>query len=179
MLLENEQPGVLYNNIGINGAEYRHYNKNIKLQSQMSLLNPNLIIISLGTNEAYAPRYSNADFYKQVDSLIVNLKAKNPEAAFIITTPGDSNKKRKYKNPNNLKAANVLIDYCKQHGIVYWNWFSIMGGTGVINKWALKGLTSKDKLHLSRKGYELQGLLLHTAILNAFQDYKISKSIKP
>jgi hypothetical protein len=54
-----------------------------------------------------------------------------------------------------------------------------MGGTGVINKWALKGLTSKDKLHLSRKGYELQGLLLHAAILNAFQDYKISKSIKP
>ena len=179
LLLENEQPGVLYNNIGINGAEYRHYNKNIKLQSQMSLLNPDLIIISLGTNEAYAPRYSNVDFYKQVDSLIVSLKAKNPEAAFIITTPGDSNKKRKYKNPNNLKATNVLIDYCNQHGLVYWNWFNIMGGTGVINKWALKGLTSKDKLHLSRKGYELQGLLLHAAILNAFQDYKISKSIKP
>jgi lysophospholipase L1-like esterase len=179
LLLENSQPGILYNNVGINGAEYRHYSKNIKLQAQLSLLNPDLILISLGTNEAYAPKYSNTDFLKQVDSLISNLKVKNPDAAFIITTPGDSNKKRKYKNPNNLKAANVLIDYCRQNGLVYWNWFNIMGGTGVINKWALKGLTSKDKLHLSRKGYEIQGALLHAAILKAYQDYKISKSIKP
>jgi lysophospholipase L1-like esterase len=179
LLLENEQAGILYNNIGINGAEYRHYNKNFKLQSQMSLLNPDLIIISLGTNEAYAPNYNNADFYKQVDSLIANLKVMNPDAAFVITTPGDSNKRRKYKNPNNLKAANTLMDYCNQHGLAYWNWFNIMGGAGVINKWALKGLTSKDKLHLSRKGYEIQGALLHAAILKAYQDCQMSKSIKP
>jgi hypothetical protein len=73
----------------------------------------------------------------------------------------------------------TLIDYCKQHGLAYWNWFNIMGGTGVINKWALKGLTSKDKLHLSRKGYEIQGALLHAAILKAYQEYQIIKSIKP
>lgn len=179
LLLENEQPGVLYNTIGINGAEYRHYNKNPKLQSQLALLNPDLIIVSLGTNEAYAPRYNNADFYNQVDSLVSNLKLQNPDATFIITTPGDSNKSRKYKNPNNLKAANTLIDYCKKNNLVYWNWFSIMGGTGVINKWALKGLTSKDKLHLSRKGYEIQGALLHAAILRAYHDFQVAQSIKP
>lgn len=179
LLLENEQPGVLYNMIGINGAEYRHYNKNIKTLNQMALLNPDLIIISLGTNEAYAPKYNNDDFYRQVDSLISSLKNKNPEASFIITTPGDSNKKRKYKNPNNLKAANTLINYCKQHQLVYWNWYQIMGGTGVINKWALKGLTSKDKLHLSRKGYEIQGALLHAAILQAYQNYVTATTIKP
>ena len=179
LLLENEQPGILYNNIGINGAEFRHYNKNRKLQMQMALLHPNLIIISLGTNEAYAPRYSNADFYNQIDSLITNLKLKNPDASFIITTPGDSNKKRKYKNPNNLKAANTIIDYCNKHHLVYWNWFAIMGGTGVINKWALKGLTSKDKLHLSRKGYEIQGSLLYAAIMNAYYDFQATQNIKP
>lgn len=179
LLLENEKPGVLYNSIGINGAEYRHYNKHAKLQTQMALLNPDLIIISLGTNEAYAPRFSTADFYNHIDTLISNLKSKNPEAAFIITTPGDSNKGRKYKNPNNLKAGITLMDYCKNHNLAYWNWFAVMGGTGVINKWALKGLTSKDKLHLSRKGYEIQGALLHAAILKAYQDYKLSQTIKP
>jgi lysophospholipase L1-like esterase len=179
ILLENEKPGILYNMIGINGAEYRHYNKNTKMLDQMALLNADLIIVSLGTNEAYAPRYNNDVFYQQVDSLISNLKIKNPEATIIITTPGDSNKKRKYKNPNNLKATNTLINYCKQHQLVYWNWYRIMGGAGVINKWALKGLTSKDKLHLSRKGYEIQGALLHTAILQAYQNYVKAKSIKP
>jgi hypothetical protein len=179
LLLENEQAGVLYNNIGINGAEYRHYNKNVMLQDQMALLNPDLIIISLGTNEAYAPRYNNKEFYDQIDTLINSLKLKNPDAAFILTTPGDSYKRRKYKNPNNLKATNTIIDYCKSHNVVYWNWFQIMGGTGVVNKWAIKGLTSKDKLHLSRKGYEIQGALLHAAILKAFNDYTIANAVKP
>lgn len=179
MMLENEQPGLLYHMIGINGAEYRHYNKHEKLQQQLTYLKPDLIIISLGTNEAYAPKYKSSDFIAQVDSLISNLKLKNPEAAFIITTPGDSNKGRKYKNPNNLKAAQALIAYCEQHQLIYWNWFRIMGGSGVINKWAIKGLTSKDKLHLNRKGYEIQGALLHEAIMNAFHNYQIAKSNKP
>jgi hypothetical protein len=54
-----------------------------------------------------------------------------------------------------------------------------MGGSGVINKWALKGLTSKDKLHLSRKGYEIQGSLLYAAIMNAYYDFKATQNIKP
>lgn len=179
VLLENEKPGILHNTIGINGAEYRHYAKNKKLQSQMAVLNPDLIIISLGTNEAYAPKFNSTDFYLQIDSLISNLKLNNPTAAFIITTPGDSYRARKYKNPNNLKATNTLIDYCKQHGLVYWNWYTVMGGSGVINKWAVKGLSSKDKLHLSRKGYEIQGALLHAALLQAYHNYQATQSLKP
>ncbi|MFN4811700.1 MAG: GDSL-type esterase/lipase family protein, partial [Bacteroidota bacterium] len=179
MMLENEQPGLLYHMIGINGAEYRQYNKHEKIKQQLTYLKHDLIIISLGTNEAYAPKYKSSDFILQVDSLISSLKQKNPEAVFIITTPGDSNKGRKYKNPNNLKAAQALIAYCEQHQLIYWNWFRIMGGSGVINKWAIKGLTSKDKLHLNRKGYEIQGALLHEAIMNAFHNYQIAKSNKP
>jgi lysophospholipase L1-like esterase len=172
LLLENEKAGILFNMIGINGAEYRHYVKNTKFQTQVSALQPDLFIISLGTNEAYAPHYSSVDFYKQVDSLVSNLKAKNPQAVFILTTPGDSNKRVKYKNANNAKAGKTLMEYCHTHGMVYWNWYQIMGGYGVINKWSAKGLTSKDRLHLSRKGYEVQGTLLHAAIMNAYQNYK-------
>lgn len=172
LLLENEQAGILFNMIGINGAEYRHYLKNPKFQTQVSSLQPDLFIISLGTNEAYAPHFSSVDFYKQVDSLVSILKAKNPNVVFILTTPGDSNKRVKYKNPNNAKAGKTLIEYCQTHGMVYWNWYQIMGGYGVINKWSAKGLTSKDKLHLSRKGYEVQGTLLHAAIMNAYLHYK-------
>jgi lysophospholipase L1-like esterase len=176
MVLENEQPGILYHMIGINGAEYRHYNKHPKLQQQLSVLKPDLIIISLGTNEAYAPEYNNTDFIREVDSLISSLREKNPHIVFIITTPGDSNKSRKYKNPNNLKACNALIAYCEKQHLVYWNWFQIMGGTGVINKWAFKGLTSKDKLHLNRKGYEIQGALLLEAIMKSYHHYQSENS---
>jgi hypothetical protein len=42
-----------------------------------------------------------------------------------------------------------------------------MGGYGSIQKWYSKGLTAKDKLHLNRRGYELQGYLLLSALLKA------------
>lgn len=176
LLLENDQAGILYNTIGINGAEYRHYAKNIAFTKQLPQLSPTLIIISLGTNEAYAADYNTDVFLTQVDSLIKSIQSNCPNSEFIITTPGDSFKKRKYKNPNNNKARNALMQYCKQNNLAYWDLYSIMGGYGSINKWFIKGLTSKDKLHLNKKGYELQGLLLYNAIEAAYQNCKLNNS---
>lgn len=171
ILLENGMPGILYHTIGINGAKYQNYNLNPMFQQQMATLHPDLIIISMGTNEAYAHLYNNAEFYAQVDSLISILRIQNPDASLLITTPGDSFKKRKYKNPNNLRAANTLINYCQKNNLCYWNWFDVMGGKGSINKWFLRGLSSKDKLHLSPKGYEVQGALLYSALIKAYHQY--------
>ena len=47
-----------------------------------------------------------------------------------------------------------------------------MGGYGSILDWFKKGLTAKDKLHFSRKGYELQGELLYRALQNGYLNYK-------
>ncbi len=179
MLLENEKPGMLYSTIGINGAEYRHYNRNPKFQHQLKVLQPDLIIISLGTNEAYAAKYNSNDFYKEIDTLITNLKTQNPGAQFLLTTPGDSYRKRKYKNPNNLKATRTVINYSNDHYLAYWDWYHIMGGMGSINKWFVKGLTSKDKLHLNRKGYEVQGNLLYQALYMSYMNYLNVLHTKP
>lgn len=179
MLLENEKPGVLYNMIGINGAEFRHYNKNARLLEQIQLLTADLIIISLGTNEAFSRDYNNQNFHNQIDSFVTAIKLRNPNAVLLLTTLGDSNKRVKYQNPNNNKARKVLIEYCETHQLAYWDWYQIMGGTGAINKWALKHLTARDRLHLNRRGYELQGLLLYEAIQHAYSNYLTNKGIQP
>ncbi len=175
LVLENSRPGIVYNTIGINGAEYRHYNKSVYFQEQQKVLKPNLIIISLGTNEAFSRSFDPAIFKLQVDTLITALKINNPQASLLITIPGDHFRSKKYKNNNIPIARNVLIDYCNNNNIAYWDLFEIMGGLGSIAKWHGKNLTSKDLLHLNRKGYELQGELLYQAIISGFSKFELTR----
>lgn len=174
LLVENSKPGILYNTIGINGAEYRHYNKSLYFHEQQAALKPNLIILSLGTNEAFSRSFDPTIFIQQVDSMVSNLKATNPLASIMITMPGDHFRNRKYKNINLPLIRQVLIDYCLASKIAYWDLFQIMGGLGSIAKWNAYHLTSKDLLHLNRRGYELQGELLFQAIIRGLNNYESS-----
>jgi lysophospholipase L1-like esterase len=159
----------------VNGAEYRHYSASEYFNEQLSYLKPDLIVISMGTNEAYNTKFDPSTFYAQVDSLVSSLKKANPDADFLFTTPGDSYRKRKVKNPDVRIARNVIQDYCYKHSMAYWDLYYIMGGYGSILQWFKQGMTAKDKLHFSRKGYELQGELLYTAINHGYQLYQQSK----
>jgi lysophospholipase L1-like esterase len=169
--LRNQQKGVLYHTIGINGAEYRHYLKNPLFFQQLTELSPDLVIISLGTNEAYHPRFNADTFALQVDSMIQRIIVFCPGADILLTTPGDALRARKYPNKNNKEAGKILIKMSEKYTLAYWDLFKVMGGNGSINTWFMKGLTSKDKLHLNRRGYQLQGEMMTRAILKAFYAY--------
>ena len=53
VVLESNNPGIIYHNIGVNGAKYSDYNKYPLFFDQLKALQPDLIIVSLGTNESY------------------------------------------------------------------------------------------------------------------------------
>jgi lysophospholipase L1-like esterase len=50
-----------------------------------------------------------------------------------------------------------------------------MGGLGSINRWLGAGLSAPDRIHLSGKGYRLQGDLLYDALVNSYGDYYATK----
>jgi len=172
LIFENGNPGILYHTVGINGAEFRHYLKQVNFIEQTALVNPDLIIFSMGTNEAFNPGFKQDEFYAQIDSLTSAIKSINKNTSFLFTTPGDAMRRIKYKNPRNKIAGKSIIEFSLKNNHAYWNLFEIMGGYGSIQKWYVKGLTSKDKLHLNRKGYELQGALLSEAIMNGYRKFK-------
>lgn len=169
LILERDSSGILYNTIGINGAEYRHYNASVKFQEQLAQLKSDLIIISLGTNEAVSIKFNADEFLHQADSLIREIKKYNPSASILLTGPGDFYRKKKYKNKNLDPLAIVLKEYCEKNNLAFWDWHTVMGGTGSITKWVKKNLAQKDFLHLTRYGYELQGDLLYYALMKELQ----------
>ena len=177
MLLENNQPGILYNSIGVNGAMYYHYNNSAYFLSQLAMLKPDLIIVSLGTNEAYVSRFNNDVFRTNMDSLISGLQNAMPDAQLLLTTPGDSfrrSRKGYLKNPNMQVARNTIISYGTEHNLACWDLYGVMGGYGSMSKWYVAGLGAKDRLHFSQTGYELQGALFYEAMMGRYEKYIIA-----
>lgn len=178
MLLENDSAGVLYNMIGVNGAEYKHYNLSKYFLQQFSYLNEDLVIISMGTNEGFYGNFDKDLFYRNIDTLVTNLKNANPNVAVLLTTPGDSFKKSRkgrVKNPDMKTAKETVIRYALDHNIAYWDLYEVMGGYGSMAKWYAAKLSAKDKVHFSGKGYQIQGDLFSQAILKGYEKYKEKK----
>lgn len=162
--------GIVYSSIGYNGAEYKHFNRN-RDWSQVLSTQEDLYVFSLGANEANATRVDTVKFILQVDSLLKMVRTANSKASILITGPGDGYRKKKIKNQNTLKITQALSTYCQQNNIAFYDWLAVMGGVGSIAKWQKAGLASPDKIHLVKRGYELQGEMLYQAIMNAYIKY--------
>lgn len=178
MMLENDSAGVLYNMIGVNGAEYKHYNMSKYFLQQFAHLNSDLVIISLGTNEAFYAGFDKDQFYRNIDTLVTNLKNVNPNVCVLLTTPADSYKKSKkgrIKNPEMKVAKETVIRYATEHNLAYWDLYEVMGGFGSMGKWYTAKLSAKDRVHFSGRGYQIQGDLLYQAFYEGYEKYKKQK----
>jgi lysophospholipase L1-like esterase len=178
MLLENDSAGVLYNMIGVNGAEFKHYNMSKYFMQQLSYLNSDLIIVSMGTNEGFYAGFDPAVFYRNIDTLILNIKLANPNVSILLTTPGDSyrkTRKGRVKNPDMKMARLTIINYCLQHKLPYWDLYEIMGGYGSMAKWYTAKLTAKDRVHFTGRGYQIQGDMFYKALMKGYEKYVKNK----
>lgn len=172
--LENDKKGIRYHSIGVNGAQYTHYAKLSLFQTQTTALHAQLIIISLGTNEAYGRTFDNAVFYSQIDSLISGLQRINPDAQMLLTTPMESLRKYRKKQYINKKVElvrNTILRYAKDKQLPYWDLYKIAGGEKSSWKWKRHDLMRKDGVHFTLTGYELQGNLFFDAFMKSYTNY--------
>lgn len=84
--LGGARPGVFYHAIGNNGATYATYNRIGNVGPGIAALQPELVIISLGTNEAFG-RLDKSTFFNTIDRLVKNIRTSNPEAQILLVTP--------------------------------------------------------------------------------------------
>lgn len=165
MYVSNGKSGVIYNSLGVNGAEFRHYNEAQFFAEQSQALTPDLIIISLGTNEAANSKFEEITFYNQIDKLVNDLQNYNPNAIILLTTPADNYRKRRKVNTVIKRVSATIVNYCLAHNMPYWDLYQISGGFKSAKYWKKHHLFAKDFLHYSRQGYEVQGTLLYEALM--------------
>lgn len=169
--LENGKPGVVYHAIGVNGAKFKHFVAATLFADQTAALTPDLIIVSLGTNEALDYPYSDPQLTTQIDLLLGRLKAKNPNTRVLLTTPSDNFRRRMRRNPGVEIVRNKIIQYADSHNLAYWDLYAVGGGKHAADHWRKNALMQRDGVHFTVKGYELQGNLLYEALMQGFEEY--------
>lgn len=185
-MLRNGHNGVLYSAVGINGAMYQHYNEQSSiLTAQMAVMQPQLVIISLGTNEAYSS-LNGAAFRVQMDSTVQLIKRTYPSACIVLSTPAESKRVSKkayrrksgkkyktyykvayYPNPYVTVVTQQIMNYCRENGLACWNFNALtrsMAGS-------FAGLWANDHIHFNARGYQLQGKLLYEALNQGYLKY--------
>ena len=186
----DEGSGVWFSYIGKNGATTQTFLTESYLGS-FAAKKPDLIILSLGTNEAHGMGYREDLHQRQLEAFMKKLRQACPEAVVLLTTPpGDdltssyvnyrkmarSNRKvrqvhyAKRTNPMSSRCAACLTDYAESNGLPCWDLFTICGGEGAAQRnWVAGHYMRPDRVHFEPEGYRLQGHLLAEALLRALQ----------
>jgi len=170
-----------------NGAMAKTILQSVYVDTLVQKFNPDLVIISLGTNEAYNHvRMDSIAFYQE--KLIEQVFRDAPGCDILLTTPGDglkkhitrvriSKKKRRYKKVVHFEVNDYLVDVIDYYDeipgkmdVAIWNFYPVMGGEGSILQWNKQGFAQGDMMHLTRPGYRLQARLLLDAVMKSINE---------
>lgn len=191
--LSGNRPGIFYHTIGNNGAAYSTYNRIGNVGQGITPLNPDLVIISLGTNEAFGRR-NVPEFISAMGRLVKSIQSANPNAQILLVTPMECQKsvystvskkvkrrKRKSRtvkqkvrsyavNANILPIRNAIMQFGKDNNIAVYDWYEVAGGSGASALWIKDKLYGGDRVHHTHKGYHLQGELFYRALSEALNN---------
>lgn len=175
------QGGIEYSAFGNNGATYSSYVNLGGVGEGVAAMSPELVIISLGANEAFS-KISAYDLEQAIGALVSDIRRHNPDAVLLLTTPAEckrsvyTGKKRRRRRSYvvNTKVAEVrdaILRYGREHHIATYDWYDVAGGDGSASDWISAGLMGRDCIHLTWTGYDLQGSLMFDALDEALSSH--------
>lgn len=178
VLLENGMPGICVNPVGINGASVPSYLRCDDFERDLKLIHPDLVIFSIGINDAVGDNFNKDTFMRNYGELIRIVQSVNPDCALLFVTNNDSfkrvkgRKKKHYEvNPNGPIVEEAFMEMGKQYNAAVWDQFDIMGGLRSMQDWEHAGLAKKDKVHFTNEGYTLLGNLLYNALISKYIEH--------
>lgn len=179
ILLSNAFSGTFVHSIGNNGATYSTYNQIGGFAAGIAELHPDLVIIALGTNEAFG-RFTQESLEADIDILVSAIRNANPNTEILLVTPAECNRKIRRRgskrrrtvqivNSKVVTARNIIRDYAVENGIPLYDTYEISGGSGAAAKMKTAKVLGTDGVHYTSAGYRLWGTLLSTALLREFK----------
>ena len=164
MLLEHSASRLVYSSAGLNGASFRSLLRARQLMAQAAALQPHLLIVSLGTNDAFTDTFNPDAFRDNLSALLDGLRRAAPNCQLLLALAGDHFWQQERSNPNVELVNAALRSYAEQHGCLIWDFHALMGGAGAMHQWLEQGLAAPDLVHLSPNGYRLQAQMLYCAL---------------
>ncbi len=163
----NNEPGISYTSIGINGAGLYTYLDNIRFEEQLKSYPPDFFAFSVGTNDGNMP-YADFDpkiYKRNLEKMMQMVLRANPDCALLLTVPNDSYYRRRYLNKNIARERDVIIELAEEYNMAVWDFYGIMGELGSSRTWKNNQLMRSDLIHFTFEGYKLKGQLFIDAFL--------------
>lgn len=160
---------VTVNVLGMNGVSFKQYKNKVDLKL-LSVINPDFMVLVLGTNDIFSRYADTVDLRSNITGLITNVRQLLPETALLLVTPNDHLISKRYKNQVLPLACSIIRDVAKKECCGLWDFYSVMGGDSSVRRWRKNELIQTDYVHLTKKGYAYQGELFYKALKNAIFD---------
>ncbi|MDP4844950.1 MAG: GDSL-type esterase/lipase family protein [Salibacteraceae bacterium] len=168
LISDNERPGITYHSIGVNGSRFISFQRCELFEKQLPYLKPDLVILSIGTNDSSEPDYDSTSYKNNFRSFLEQIRSVNPNCAIMLTVPNDNYVARKYHNDNLASVRNVIYELAAEFDAKVWDLYGIMGGKASAKTWKEAGMMKSDLVHFTKDGYLLKGDLFYQAFL---EDY--------
>lgn len=184
---DDDTDGLVFTAIGSNGATSERFLSE-SYRERIAATQADLVIVSLGTNEAHGMGYIESVHEQQLSVFLDMLRSVLPEATFLFTTPpgdylkqvyvnyrsmGRGGKRRRVvrsalrPNPMNSRCAACITAFARDHDLASWDLYNICGGEAAVRNWIAAGLMRPDRVHYEPQGYAIQGKLLAEALIQA------------
>ena len=162
--LKNVKKGVVFNTVGVNGATYGDFLKYSLQIEQLNSIQPDLVMISLGTNESLSS-ITKEDFQKNISDLVSKFKEQNPNLPILLISPTDN----RLKSQKIKEIVSWIEESAQLKKVAFFNLYEATGGSGYFKKALNKKEANTDGVHFLRPGYEFQAEKIWTAISENFK----------
>ena len=178
--MERTGTGALVDAIGIRGRTVRtwKYWDQELFSDMLHTLDPNILVIAYGTNEASDPDYSMEQYKEDLRASLTMLKESRPNQVCILVGPSDRGKAKGKKDfevwSQTAKVAAVQREIAPEFSCVFWDWQQAQGGEGSMIAWKYTqpALASQDLIHHTPAGYQYIAEQFIKALDDAAQHYQ-------
>jgi hypothetical protein len=172
-VLERDQPGVVYDSLGLKGAQLHdlarlepaHFARQLRWRS------PALLVFGFGTNESYQSIPMD-EYIPKWRLVLARARAAMPGASCLVLGPVDRVYKRRQVHPRTVPLTKALREAALGSGCAFWDTYEAMGGGNAALTYRRAGLLYGDLAHLNPDGGERLGKLLFTAIMERYDHWK-------
>ncbi len=171
VVVEAQDPGVVFDVLGLNGARIVHALTwdEVSWKAALARRRPDLIVLAYGSNEAGIRNLSMDRHRKRMIRLLDRARAAAPNSECLIVGAmdrGGAAMSEKIERMNEAQAAAA-----KDRGCAFWSAQKAMGGRNSMQAWMNKepAWGASDKIHLKVRGYQQLGGMLARDILSAYR----------
>jgi lysophospholipase L1-like esterase len=188
MTLDREQPGVVVDALGINGAQVftplrwneEHFAEQLRHRA------PDLVVLAYGTNESVESKLSDAEYVRGLVDFLGRIARAVPKASCLLLGPPDraayTSAQEGWATPPRIgEIAQIQRRVAAAAGCGFYDQMEAMGGPGSMAAWAAERepRASRDRMHLTRSGYAQVATSFAIDSLHAYDEWRAEHGLQP